>query len=203
MLQKYVASCLTLFLFSCNNPETRLERLQRDFREEFARQEYFEISLENEVINLPLPPIAPPSAQKKQLALSFQKEADSIDKEQLNEVQQKQLVQIRAALDDFVAQDGNSFFDPARCSMAAPLKRFSDHPELQVLIDSIPAYYAQVWKRWQTPELRFVPKAVDESQAALDLLCLSGEKHGDSTISQAKAAVKDFIGLCQSAWLGK
>lgn len=203
ILQKLLSSCLILFLLSCNNPEVRLKRLQREFREEFARQEYFEVRLKNEVINLPLPPIAPPSEQKKQLALGFQEAANSIDKEQLNEVHQKQLGQIRAALDDFVAQDGNSLFNPARCSMEAPLKKFSDHPELSVLIDSIPAYYALVWKRWQTPEVRFVSQAVDESKSALDLLHSAGERYGHSTVSQARAAVKDFIGLCQSAWLGK
>ena len=203
ILQKTVASCLTLFLFSCNNPEARLKRLQHDFREEFARQEYFEVRLKNEVLNLPLPPLAPATEQKKQLALSFQKEANSIDKEQLNEIQQIQLVQIRAALNDLVAQDGHSVFDPVRWCIAGTVKRFSDQPELPVLIDSIPAYYAQVWKRWETPNVRFITKAVDESQTALDLLHSAGEKLEKSTVRQAKAAVKDFIGLCQSAWLGE
>lgn len=201
ILQKPFALCLVLFLLSCNNPEARLERLQHDFREEFARQEYFEVRLKNEVLNLPLPPIAPPTEQKKQLALGFQKEANSIERGSLNDLQQKQLVQICAALNDLVVRDGNSSFDPARYSMGESLKKFSDHPELPVLIDSIPAYYAQVWQRWQTPEVRFVSKAVEESQTALDLLHSAGEKYGSSTVSQAKASVKDFIGLCQSAWL--
>ena len=193
-----------LFLCSCNTPEARLERLQHDFWEKFARQDFFEIKLKNEVLHLPLPPSNAPSEQQKLWFESIQKEANSIDQQQLSTERQKQLLQLRAALDDCVAHAGSPFFDPNRCVFLKHLQQFSGHPELSLVLKNIPDYYAQIEQRWQIPDARFVAKAVMESQITLDLLN-SMEKESSGGIAAqtgaARAAVKDFIGLCQSAIL--
>jgi len=193
-----------LFLFSCNTPEAKLERLQHDFWEKFARQDFFEIKLKNEVLHLPLPPSNAPSEQQKSWFESLQKEANSIEEQQLSTERQSQLVQIRAALDDCVAHTGSPFFDPNRCVFLKHLQRFSDHPELSLVLENIPDYYTQIEQRWQIPDGRFVSKAVLESQSTLDLLN-SIERGSSGEIAAltgaAKAAIKDFIGLCQSAIL--
>ncbi|MBC7775006.1 MAG: hypothetical protein H7246_06155 [Phycisphaerae bacterium] len=192
------------FLLSCNSPEARFKRLQHDFWEKFAQQDFFEIKLKNEVLHLPLPPNSPPSEQQKSWAERLQKEANSIEKEELSGENQKQLIQLRAALEDCVAHAGGAFFDPSRCVVLKPLQQFSDHEELLLLLEKIPAYYAQIEQRWQTPDARFVLKAVTESQNTLDLLNGLEKKSGGEIVAQtgeARAAVKDFIGLCQSALL--
>lgn len=193
---------LLLCLFSCNSPEARLERLQHDFWEKLARQDFFEIKFKNEVLHLPLPPASEPSSQQKSWAEKLQQEARSIEKEKLSADQQKQLAQLSAALDDCVAHAGNPLFDPARCALSDQLLTYQEHPEFSVLLEKIPAYYAQIEQRWQTPDVRFVPTAVAKAQSALDLLDTHQKKTEKlGQISAAQAALKDFIGLCQSAAL--
>lgn len=191
-----------LFLLSCNSPEARLERLQHDFWEKFAQQDFFEIKLKNEVLHLPLPPASKPSSEQKSWAEKLQQEARSIEKEKLSADQQKQLAQLCAALDDCVAHAGNPLFDPSRCAVTEQLQSYLEHPELPVLLEKIPVYYAQIEERWQTPDLRFVPTAVAKAQNALDLLHNHQKKSGNADhVLAAQAAFKDFIGLCQSAAL--
>jgi hypothetical protein len=193
---------LLLCLFSCNSPEARLEHLQHDFWEKLARQDFFEIKFKNEVLHLPLPPASDPSAQQKSWAVKLQQEARSIEKEKLSADQQKQLAQLSAALDDCVAHAGNPLFDPARCAVSEQLQAYREHPEFSVLLEKIPAYYAQIEQRWQTPDVRFVPTAVAKAQSALDLLDTHQKKTEKlGQIPAAQAALKDFIGLCQSAVL--
>ncbi|MFN0034257.1 MAG: hypothetical protein ACKVUS_04265 [Saprospiraceae bacterium] len=202
---KPAALLASLFLISCNSPETRLDRLQHRFWEKFARQDFFEIRLENEVLHLPLPLAASPPEEQKTLALSLRKEAHSIEKEKLGTESQKQLAQLCAALDDLAASSGNPFFDPSRCAISQHLRQYSERAGLLLFLEKIPAYYAEVERRWQTPDGRFVPKAVAESQTALDLLNAVEEKSEGEISARARAAraaVKDFIGLCQSAFLG-
>jgi hypothetical protein len=192
------------FLCSCNTPEARLARLQHEFWEKFARQDFFEVRLKNEVLHWPLPPAAAASGQQKSLAESLQQEAKKIDKEGLSEAGQKQLAQLMEALDDCVAHAGASFFDPSRCVVSGQLQQFSDHPELPVLLEKIPAYYAQIEERWQIPEHRFVAKTVDASMTTLDVLHGLAKNSGSEGVSRteaARSAIKDFIGLCQSAML--
>lgn len=190
-----------LLLFSCNTPETQLGRLQHSFGEQFAKQEFFEVQFKNEVLLLPLPPNAEPPGELKTSAKALQKAANSIETTALNATQQKQLLQIRAALEDCVAHAGPPLFDPSRCTISARLQQYSEHPELAVLLEKIPAYYARIEQGWQTPDSRFVDKAVRESQIALDLLKNLEGKSKKEVIVRASAAVKDFIGLCQSTVL--
>ena len=204
-MSKFALLLASLFLLSCNSPEARLERLQHDFWEKFARQDFFEIKLENEVLHLPLPPSSEHPEQQKSWAESLLKEANALEKEKLSPAGQKQLTQIQAALNDCVAHEGTAFFDPSHCTVATHLQQLSAQPDLLVFLEKIPPYYAQLEQRWQMPDLRFVSKAVEESQIALDLLNALEEKSDGEIVARtgpARAAVKDFIGLCQSALLG-
>jgi len=203
-MKKFALLSILFYLCSCNTPEARLRRLQHDFWETYARQDFFEIRLKNEVLHWPLPPASVPSGQQKLLAEKLQKEASAIDKEGLSEAGKKQLAQLSAALDDCVAHAGAAFFDPSRCEVSRQLKQFSAHPELPLLMEKIPAYYAQIEQRWQIPDSRLVSKAVDASQNALDLLNGLEKSAGGEMVARtgaARAAIKDFIGLCQSALL--
>ncbi|GEM_PF-1053422 len=204
IMQKPALLFALFFLISCNSPEARLRHLQHDFGEKFAQQDFFEIKLKDEVLHLPLPPSSEaPLAQKAALE-SLQKEANSIEKEKLGTENQKKLVQLRLALGDCVVQAGNSLFDPSRYTISTRLRQFSEHPELLLFLEKIPAYYTQIEQRWHRPDIRFVPKAVAESQITLDLLeALEKKSNGEiaARTAAARAAVKDFIGLCQSGIL--
>ena len=200
-MYKITALPVLLLLSACNTPEARLERLQHEFWEQFAQHDFFEIKLKNEVLHWPLPPAVTSPSQQKALAESLQNEANAIEINQLSEAGQKQLNQLRAALKDCVERAGNPMFDPTRCVVSESLKQFAKHPELPVLLEKIPPYYAQIEQQWQIPDARFVAKAVEESQNALDLLDELKSSSEEGRLIQARGAVKDFIGLCQSAIL--
>ena len=192
-----------LLLLSCNTPESRLRRLQHDFWENYSRQDYFEIKLLKETLHWPLPPLPMPSNRQKSLAARLQEEAASIESEKMNPESRQQLAQIRAALEDCLAQEGNALFDPARFVLLDEWSRFSAHPELPNVLEKIPEYYSTVEQRWQMPDTGLVSKAVTESQKTLDWLnALEGKTGGEfARIQAARAAIKDYIGMCQSALL--
>lgn len=201
-MQKPILSALVLLILcSCNSPEARLGRLQHTFWEKFARQDYYDVKLEKQTLHWPLPPISGTGEPQKQAAEKLQQEANAIEKDKLNAQDQKQLAQICAALEDCVANAGSPMFDPSRCTVSAPLQQFAGQAELSVLLGKIPDYYAQIEQRWRMPDSRFVSKAVEESQNTLDLLQELEAKMGAAQVAKARAAVKDFIGLCQSALL--
>jgi hypothetical protein len=202
-MNKFKLILALLLLCSCNTPEARLARLQHDFWKKFARQNYYEIKLKNEVLHLPLPPPFESSGEQKLLAENLQKEARSIEKEKLGTAGKKQLTLLTTALDDCVLYAGNPLFDPSRCVIAGHLEERSKDPDLPLFLEKIPAYYAQIEQHWQVPDARFVSKAVAGSQTALDLLIMLEKKSGENGVhtGAAQAAVKDFIGLCQSALL--
>ena len=115
---------------------------------------------------------------------------------------QRQVVLLRKK--DGIA--GAAFFDPSRCVVSGQLQQFSNHPELPIVLEKIPAYYAQIEQRWQIPEHRFVAKTVDASMSTLDMLHGLAKNSGVEGVARteaARCAIKDFIGLCQSAILVK
>ncbi|MFN0214026.1 MAG: hypothetical protein ACKVT2_07200 [Saprospiraceae bacterium] len=193
-----------IFMFSCNSPDTRFRQLQLEVWQKFARHDFFEIHLKNEVLYMPLPPSIPLDSQRKSWVNSLQSEAQSIDLQSLSLENQKKMLQLRAVLQDFSESTDAAFFDPSNFVVLKHLQRFSDNPELTQLLDKIPAYYAQIEQNWRKPELRFVQKAVDQSQITLDFLDdLAKKSNGEigANLAAARAAVKDFIGLCQSTHL--
>lgn len=183
-----------LTLLSCNRAEDRLDRLQHDFWEHFGRQDYFAIQLPDERLLLPLPPHRGQHGDRVLWAKELLKSAQNIPVEALSLPSQTQLHQLKSALEDLVHRTDGVFFDPSRCGLSHHLLRYGGQPCGRVLLEHIPAYYAEVERRWQTPDVRFVPKAVEEALGSLEIL---SKNEGET--EAARWAVKDFIGLCQSA----
>lgn len=207
MSRIYVLSCLFL-LISCNDPEAQLSSLQHEFWEQFARQDFFEIQMEQEKVLLPLPvSMEAPSKQKAQ-AEALLKSANALKTEELSKEGQQRLQQIKTALNDFLNASGNAFFDPARYVIEQPLLETHCVNELKtrLFLERIPAYYVEVERRWQIPAPENVSRAVVKAQEGLDAiqaLETSGALNPAAGAQAAKAAIKDFIGLCQSALLLK
>jgi len=201
---KPIALFALLSLLSCNRAEDRFARLQHEFWEQFGRQDFYEIQLPAERLLLPLPPRGTRHGEQLTGAKKLLESAQGMPSEALSHQSQTRLLQIRSALEDLVHRSGGVFFDPSRCGLSSHLRRYAEQPECGVLLANIPAYYAEVERRWQMPDARFVPKAVDEALGALDLLTKIGGGTGEQSSGEAAAArwaVKDFIGLCQSSAL--
>lgn len=190
--------------FSCNTPEARLEHLRHEFWENFARHDYFEIRLSEETLHLPLPPSGQEAESRKEKLTQLQQVAQALERETLNDAGRRQLSQISRALNDLTASGRGILFDPAHCVVSERLKNYAGRQDLTALLEKIPAYYAAVEARWINPESRMAAHAVEEAKLTLDLLKeweRSTPENRRDPLKQAQNAVKDFIGLCQSALL--
>lgn len=187
-----------LLLVQCNAPADRLQQVQHEFWENFARKDFFEVRLKKETLHWPLPPLSGDAASRLAKARELEETLAAIDSTQLKPEQQKQRSQLRAAVHDCVARQGSSLFDPTRCDVLADLQRLEKHPEWPVMLQKVPEYYQEIEKRWQTPDASLVEPAVSRAQNTLDFL---RTKSPDTGVIAASCAIKDFIGLCWSGWL--
>ncbi|MDX1912438.1 MAG: hypothetical protein SFV22_13170 [Saprospiraceae bacterium] len=195
---------LLLPLCACNSPEARLERLRHEFWENFARHDYFEIRTGEETLHLPLPPSDQETESRKEKLTQLQQVAQALENEMLNDTGRRQLAQIKRALQDLAASGQGVLFDPAQCVVAERLRNYAGRQDGPALLEKIPAYYAAVEARWIKPDGRMAAHAVEEAKLTLDLLKeweRSVPESRKETVRQAQNAIKDFIGLCQSALL--
>lgn len=194
-----------LALFSCNTPTKRLTHLQHEFLQKLANQDYFEVKTPQETYFLPLPTTQIQPEQRAVAGL-LQKEANALAKAALSAEQHLQLEIIQRALADFLASSAQMFGDPSRFVVGDLLQKAHSETEGGLLLEKIPAYYTEVEKRWQIPSVPKASKALEKARAALELLHKM-EKQADGVAAEriisAQYALKDFIGLCQSAHLLK
>jgi hypothetical protein len=187
-----------LLLVSCNSPEDQLRRVQHDFWEHFARKDFFEVRLKNEVLHWPLPPLGADAASRLVKAQALEQTLAAIDSTLLNPDQQKQRSLLQAAIRDCVERRGSTLFDPSRCIVLEDLQRLESHPEWPKILQKVPEYYQEIEKRWQIPDAALVEPAMARAQNTLDYL---RTKAPDAAVNAATGAIKDFIGLCWSGWL--
>ncbi len=206
-----------LFMTACATPEERFLRLQLDFMADRPPAEVFEIIAENDTVRWPLPPSAEYAGALKAFAESYREKARAIDPGQLAPDKQEDLRRFQVALDSICARTERAQCDPADYTLHAVLSHFAGsknlrHPALMVrVVAQIPLYYARVQQRWTTPAPGAIPRAVEQSQETLDQLehiernlpelSAAYREQLQRTIPPARAAVKDFIGLCQSGLL--
>lgn len=202
MLKPLVLFAL-LGLFSCNTPTQRLADLHHEFLINLANQDYFEVKTPKETYFLPLPTMQSPPGQRA-VAELLQKEANVVAKMALSAEQRLQLDIIRRALADFLSSSGHAFGDPGRFVVGDLLQKAQSQSQDGLLLEKIPAYYTEVEKRWQIPSVPRAAKALEKARAALEMLHKM-ERSGAAAerIERAQYALKDFIGLCQSAQLTK
>jgi hypothetical protein len=196
---------LFLTLLACNSPEARFDRLRREFWENFARQDYYNIQLGEERLHLPLPAADGTNVGKrKEKVVELQQWVQLLEKETLEDASRRQLGQISRALNDLSASTQGVLFDPSRCTLVQTLQEYAGRPSIAGLLEKIPEYYEKVEAGWVKPEPRLAEKAIEESKLVLDML-REWEKNAPEDrriqIEAAQHAIKDFIGLCQSAFL--
>ncbi len=195
------AACLFLlfFLLACETPQAKISRLQSELLSALGTRDFFEIKLGQQVLQLPLPP-SPELAEARKLRVSeINLETYSFDNEKLNKDDQQRLAQLSAQLNELVKRGNGAFFDPVKCVLGDVLRvnlAAGNQQHTQILLDTIPAYYEEVARRWQSPDRLRARSAAAESLLVLESL----EKMGDHA-NPARLAVKDFICLCQSAVL--
>jgi hypothetical protein len=206
--RKYPSTCLypalpvcfcCFFCWLAKPRKQKSSRLQSELLSALGTRDFFEIKLGQQVLQLPLPPSPELAEARKIRVAEINLEAYSFDNEKLNKDDQQRLAQLSAQLNELVKRGNGAFFDPVKCVLGDVLREnlaAGNQQHTQILLDTIPAYYEEVARRWQLPDRKRSRSAAAESLLVLESL----EKMGDQA-NPARLAVKDFICLCQSAVL--
>lgn len=196
-------------------------RLQNDFVEQIPQQGVFEVVVEQDTLQLPLPAPSLSPAALKTLFSGLQQQAGAIDTLSLDAGERLQLSALRRTLDSLQAQVAR--YDVLRANpvdfcVEGLLQHFSGddgvirHPGLLVQVaEQIPAYYQEVLRRGFRPDSRRIPEALEASQGALDALdtlethrarlSVGYRARFNKALPAARRAVKDYIAYCMSGWV--
>jgi hypothetical protein len=191
-----VVVCLAV---ACESPNEKISRLQGELLTALGERDYFEIKLEEQSLNLPLPPEPALAAARSAKISEINTETYSLEHANLNGKEKQRFEQLSVQLDAILKRGNGAFFDPTRCVLPIEWK---DNPALakpafmKLLLAKIPEYYAEVERCWQSPDPVRARQAAAQSLLILDWL---DELPYDNT--SARMAIKDFICLCQCAVL--
>jgi hypothetical protein len=212
-----VYSC---FLAACESPSRQLTSLQRKFMHRLPPPERLLIVEAGDTLALPLPPSAKSAAQTRQTVAYFQEKVKKLDRTGLKEADQRRLADFQAALDNLALRwvDDAVPCPPDQFVVDELLLHFIvdgpkvRHPALLVeLVERLPAYIDTVRTRTPQFDRRSARVAVQRTVQALDLLERAQDEaflkklsigYADrlrKNIPAARRALKDFIGMCQSA----
>lgn len=183
-----------LFFAACESSQDKIFRLQSETLATLLVSDSFEIKTKSQTFKLVLPPAPENAALRAQRILAIRLEANSFDLESLSADEQQRLRDLNAILAALVHDGGGSAFDPTKCVVADLLKDNSNGNTTKILLQKIPEYYAEVERRWIPPNKARAQTAAQQSLQSLDIL----HEMGDEAYL-ARLAVKDFIGMCQSA----
>lgn len=200
---------------SCSSPEQQLNRLEYDLIYKHPKPETFLIKTPTDTLQLPTPQVHNEATQA--FIARCKQRAQAIPAAMLPVTQQKKLFYLLFALDSLHRSYGQIIHPQDYALHVMTQRVWSPENGLQnpalllALLEKIPAYYDLVESRWIKPQLADLPKAIATVQSALDALntiekTLEGLNSAQKTaftnlLPPAKAALKNYIGLCQSGYL--
>lgn len=194
--RKFTPYLLLMLLFSaCESPGERVGRLRKQLLVALSEQEYFEFSAGSKQIKWPLPPSGELAEKKKQQVLKIREELATIDPANMQVESQMQYQHLKQQLEELSNQQ-LAFFDPAQFVIDEFLDDKTTPEERKLLLPHIREYYTRIENRWTPPAASRAKLAMKKSLMVLEKM----EAMGAET-QEAQLAVKDFIGLCQSALL--
>ncbi|MBK8555319.1 MAG: hypothetical protein IPL65_05875 [Lewinellaceae bacterium] len=206
----------------CQSGMSSWKRLQSDFVGAFPEGSEFLVVDSKDTLRLPLPP--PPLADENAAATllsSFYLRAKALDSTQLSQHEFERLKRFRLALLQLqldVQQETYARCNPEDYAMAGLLQHFLDdegevrHPALLVqLLESVPDYYRSVRENWQAPatdhinlalmEMLQTMESLEQIAHGADALSIGYRERIKKAVPRARTALKEYISLCQSAWL--
>ena len=193
-MPRFSALIFILFLIACESPRDKITRLQSETLAAIGVRDSFEIKTKSKIYKLALPPTPEKAVECAGRISAIHLEANSLDLESLSATDQQRLRDLNAILTALVQAGNGSTFDPGKCVVADLLNDNNSGSTAKILLEKIPEYYAEVERRWQQPDKSRAQNAAQQSLRSLDIL----NEMGDDAF-RAKLAVKDFIGMCQSA----
>lgn len=203
----------------CQSPADRLRGLQLEFFRARPQPVAYEIVTEADTLRLPLPPAPGDAEQLRQLADSFARRAAGFEAGKLDAAGQAELGHFRRLLDSLArGSDPLGANDPGRYALDDLLRHFigrdraGRHPGMTtVLVECLPAYYHKLETSWRPIDPAAGIAAAHRAETSLELLTqlesdlapysVGYRERLQRALPAARYAVKDFIGLCESARL--
>lgn len=198
--------CL-LFLAGCRSDTDRLRDVEHRFLEIVALPKKHMLAVGKDTLFLPVLPTPEDAAQAKTDAADLQKEMQEIHPEKLSAADQKRLDALKNALNDLVRSGVASPVEQVCMEVAQPFRKIRtlNNPKLtEAFLNYLPEYFAGMEQRWHPPVSDKTPQTIQEAESAFDALQDLQQQAGSGTNEQFRAArfaLKDYIGLCQSALL--
>lgn len=197
-----------VLLFSCDDPERRLHRLQRDFFRVFPDSAFVLVS-KKDTVRLGLPPTEEELKRLRAFALKVQPEMERLDPSAFSDRDYRAYERLRGVVDSAAAGGFTVLFhEPGTGFVPFYLNRGLPAAVLVSLVDTLPAYYATVQRRWKNLGWSYTYDANQTALSALDKLN-NLEKEVEkmpapyrerllAALPAARRAVKDYIGFLQS-----
>jgi hypothetical protein len=212
---------LTVALFfattwlACQTPADSMHSMQLEFFRARPPAAVFIVTAENDTLQLPLPPPAGQAEALQQLAETFRPRAAAFDTTGLEAAEQAEWRRFQQFLDS-LAVGPPPANHPARYALDDLLRHFvgrdraGRHPGLAVaLVEQLPNYYEKVEANWQVPDTSAAAEATRRALISLELLdrlavdataySIGYRERIQKALPAARYAIKDFIGLCESA----
>lgn len=184
---------------ACESPNEKISRLQGELLTALGERDYFEVKLEEQSLKLPLPPEPSLAAARSAKIAEINAETYTLEHANLKAKEKQRFEQLSVQLDAMLKRGNGAFFDPGKCVLPLDTKEspaLANPAFLKFFLGKIPEYYAEVERRWQSPDPARARMAAAQSLLVLDWL--EGVP-GDTTAP--RLAIKDFICLCKCAVL--
>ena len=194
-------------LFGCQSNTEQLREAEHRFLQLVSVPDRMQLAVGGDTLFLPVLPVPDAGVNTKKEADKLQKWIDGIDYQALESSDQQRLNVMKRAVNDLVLHGVSSPSDLVCTQIADPFQQALklNNPELtQRFLEQLPVYFTEMEQRWQAPAAHKLPDVMQEATSAFDALqqleqqSSGAWKHHFTT---ARLALKDYIGLCQSALL--
>ena len=192
------AIVVSLLMGACESPEDQLTRLRGELLEVLNERDYFDFSWNGRQMRWKLPPSQEAASSRFDKIKKIQAEVQKIASSSSQAAIQNDVQQLDTQLNQLLLQGHGAYFDPTTLVITELIADTPASAALHSLLPKITQYYTEVERRWNNPEAQRAKLAAQQSTLMLAAL----EKMGAEALP-AQYAVKDFIGLCQSAVLSE
>ncbi len=206
--------CNLCFLIACTSPQDRLQQIESGMLELLGPAADLKVPVQDGSLPLPLPPPLEVQTAQKIQASRLLAEAEKIDSSKLEPIQRQQLQQYRQVLTDLSGSTAGWPVDPLMYTLYEPFQRCLSEPDgesLATLLEKTPDYYTEVEQRWGPTNPRSLHPTETQCLSVLDQLDrlendlikypLPVRTRLQAALPAAKAAWKNYLGLCRSSVL--
>ncbi len=191
----------------CQSATDQLREAEHRFLEIVAMPAPVQLAVGTDTLFLAVLPAPEAAGEAQAAATQLQVRIQKIDLQALETPDQQRLEILRQATADLVLNGVSVPVDQVCSQIADPFQQALQYnnPELTSrFLEHIPVYFTEMEQRWHAPAPHKIQAAISKADAAFDTLYQLEQQSPASLknkFTTARFALKDYIGLCQSALL--